>query len=108
MIAIGPRLFATAIRPAPEGYQLDYRMDMVGARFAQTELPPAVERAILDLLGRLGLVYGAIDLRLTPDGAYVFLEVNPAGEWMFVEQRTGQPIARALSDLLRDLDECRS
>ena len=46
---------------------------------------------------RLGLVYGAIDLRLTGDGRYVFLEINPAGQFLYVEEQTGQPIAAALA-----------
>ena len=49
---------------------------------------------------RLGLVYGAMDLRRTPDGDHVFLEVNTAGEFLFVEERTGQPISRAIADWL--------
>ena len=44
----------------------------------------------------LGLVDGASDFRRTPEGDYVFLKVNPAGEWRFVEERTGQPITRAV------------
>ena len=35
---------------------------------------------------------------------YAFLEINPAGEWMFVEERTGQPITEAVADFLIDLD----
>ena len=52
------------------------------------------------LIRALGLVYGAADFRRTPEGDYVVLEVNPAGEWRFVEERTGQPITRAVADLL--------
>ena len=48
----------------------------------------------------LGLVYAAIDLRLTPAGDHVFLEVNPAGQWLFVEQATGQGISDALAGQL--------
>jgi glutathione synthase/RimK-type ligase-like ATP-grasp enzyme len=51
-------------------------------------------------LRRLGLEYGAIDLRKTPEGEYVFLEVNPAGQFLYVEKATGQPIAAALADHL--------
>ena len=51
-------------------------------------------------MARLGIVYGAIDLRRTPDGRHVFLEVNPAGQWLFVEQATGQPIAAAVAQAL--------
>lgn len=47
---------------------------------------------------------GAIDVRRTPEGGYYFLEVNPAGQWHFVEQRTGLPISKAMADLLAKLD----
>jgi glutathione synthase/RimK-type ligase-like ATP-grasp enzyme len=46
---------------------------------------------------RLGLIYGAIDLRLAKDGRYVFLEINPAGQFLYVEQQSSQPIAAALA-----------
>lgn len=39
-------------------------------------------------------------MRLRPDGTYVFLEINPAGQWLFVEEATGQPIAWGLARLL--------
>jgi glutathione synthase/RimK-type ligase-like ATP-grasp enzyme len=55
---------------------------------------------------RLGLVYGAIDLRRRSDGRDVFLEVNPAGEWRFVEERTAQSTAEEMATLLADLDRC--
>jgi len=46
---------------------------------------------------RLGLEYGAIDLRLTPEGQYVFLEINPAGQFLWIELATGQKIADAIA-----------
>ncbi len=55
-------------------------------------------------MGALNLVYGAIDMRLTPDGEYVFLEVNPAGQWLFIEERTGQPITATLANHLLTFD----
>lgn len=51
-------------------------------------------------MARLHLQYGAIDMRRTPDDRYVFLEINPAGQWLFVEQATEQPIAATLARLL--------
>ena len=44
--------------------------------------------------------YRAVGLRRTPNGDYVFFEVNPAGQWHFVEQRTGLPISQAVADYL--------
>ncbi len=101
---VGDRMFATAVTPAPGGYQLDYRMDLAGADLRPTELPVEIEKGISALMRRLGLLYGAVDLRRTGDGDHVFLEVNPAGEWRFVEDRTGQPVTEAVAHLLVELD----
>lgn len=79
-------------------------MDMYGASFEPTELPVDTRRAIHALMKRLGLEFGAVDLRRTPDDRHVFLEVNPAGEWRFVEERTDQPITYAVAELLAELD----
>jgi glutathione synthase/RimK-type ligase-like ATP-grasp enzyme len=102
---VGDRLFATAIVPAPGDYQLDYRMNLAGASFVPTELAPEVADRIRALMKRLGLLYGAIDLRRRADGGCVFLEINPAGEWVFVEERSGQPITEAVADFLVHLDQ---
>lgn len=97
---VGEELFPAAIHSQETSYPVDFRMDMAQARIEPVTLPRGVEARLRALMSRLGLVYGAIDMRLTPDGRYVFLEVNPAGQWLFVEQRTQQPIAKALAVLL--------
>lgn len=102
---LGPNMIATAVKPAPGGYAVDYRMDMEGARFEPIDLPESTQNGLRALMKRLGLIYGAIDLRRTPDHEDVFLEINPAGEWRFVEDRTGQPITEAMADLLVELDQ---
>ena len=43
---------------------------------------------------------GAFDLRRRDDGVHVFLEVNPAGQWLYVEEATGLPITAAVARLL--------
>ena len=75
-------------------------MYMEQAKITATELPDDVVEKLRQLMRRLGIVYGAVDFRRTADGRHVFLEVNPAGQWLFVEGKTRQPIARALADLL--------
>jgi glutathione synthase/RimK-type ligase-like ATP-grasp enzyme len=54
----------------------------------------------MSLVRRLGLEFGAIDLLLTPQGDYVFLEINPNGQWLWLEQMTGVPLTKAMCDLL--------
>jgi glutathione synthase/RimK-type ligase-like ATP-grasp enzyme len=97
---IGDELFAAAIRSQETRYPHDFRMDLESAGIEPHVLPDDVAGGLRALMASFGLVYGAIDLRLTPDGEYVFLEINPAGQWLFVELRTGQPITDALVDHL--------
>lgn len=66
------------------------------------ELPADVHAGALALMDALGLNYGAFDFIVTPDGRHVFLEVNPAGEFMWLLHTPGLPIDEALADVLCD------
>ncbi|MEX5217472.1 MAG: hypothetical protein NW701_06555 [Nitrospira sp.] len=94
---IGDQLFPAAIFSKETDYPIDFRMSLGQAKTQAVELPEKVASNLRRFMQRLGLVYGACDMRRTPDGDYVFLEVNTAGEFLFVEERTGQPISDALA-----------
>jgi D-alanine-D-alanine ligase-like ATP-grasp enzyme len=48
-----------------------------------------------------GLNYGAVDMILTPDDRYVFLEINPAGEFFWLELKNPKfPVSAAIADVL--------
>ena len=96
---IGDEVFAAAVDVRGLGYDVDVRMNL-DARHVAHDLPDDIATMLRALMRRLGLMYGAIDLRLTADGRYVFLEINPAGQFLYVEQQTGQPITAALAALL--------
>ncbi len=100
---MGTHVFASEIDSSRGDYHVDYRADLGAADVRSHELPHAVVAHITALQRRLGLVYGAIDLRLTPAGKYVFLEINPSGQWLFMEERTGQPMTDTFADLLAEL-----
>ena len=97
---VGERVFPAAIDARGSSYPTDFRMAMDEVVVRPTTLPEPVERGLLVLMRRLGLVYGAADFRRTDDDRHVFLEVNPAGQWLFVEVETGQLIARAIAETL--------
>ena len=97
---VGYSMFAMVIDSSDSGYDVDFRLNMARSRTWGTELPQAVADTLRALMKEFGLVYGAIDLRLTPDGQYVFLEVNPAGEFLFVEAGSGHPVTEAVADWL--------
>lgn len=99
--AVGERLFAAATDVSASSYPQDVRLNL-DARYEEHQLPDETAQHLHALMRRLGLVYGAIDLRLTPEGRYVFLEINPAGQFLYIEYATGQPIADALAADLSD------
>lgn len=104
---IGDRVFAAKIHSqADPRTAIDCR-DMSAEILYEAEVPPAeVSRRCLEFVHSYGLTYGAIDLIVTPEGRYVFLENNPVGQFLFVEQlvpaldMTGHT-ARCLSDAVR-------
>lgn len=103
---IGDRIFAAEIDVRNTSYEVDMRMTVGEGLVRAVELPEALQAQLRELQRRLGLRYGAIDMRRSEDGVYYFLEVNPAGQWLFVEQRTGLPISEALADYLCGLSDC--
>jgi hypothetical protein len=96
-------VFAARIR-SDANHQVDYRAGLGTASIEACALPDEVEYQLRELMARLDVTFGAIDLRRTPEGEYVFLEINPAGEYLFVSRRTGQPIPEAIAAALQRHD----
>ena len=97
---VGDDIFPAAIHSQETAYAVDCRIDIGKARIESVKIPELVQQQLRQLMKMLGLVYGAIDMRLEPDGRYVFLEVNPAGQFHFIETITKQPIAKSLASHL--------
>jgi glutathione synthase/RimK-type ligase-like ATP-grasp enzyme len=104
---IEDEIFAAAITSESQ-YAADYRPGLGSAKVVPYELPPTVAENLLELMRGFGLKYGAVDFRVTPDGDHVFLEVNPVGEYLFISQRTGQPIPAAIAASLERHDRAHS
>lgn len=64
------------------------------------KLPADLEEKCISLVKKLGLEFAAIDLVMTPGNNYVFLEINPNGQWAWIEERTGYKLTEALVNLL--------
>lgn len=97
---VGDDLFAAEIDFPQARPVLDWRSGLRRARLRAVRLPREVDERVRRLVRELGLVYAAVDLRRRRDGEHVFLEVNPCGQFLFVEERTGQPITAALASVL--------
>ena len=93
---VGDKIFATEFDiERLDGF--DYRMRLGEIPCRPHELPAELETRVRGFMSRLALEYGGIDFRLTRDQEYVFFEINTAGEFMYVEDRTGEPIAEAMA-----------
>jgi glutathione synthase/RimK-type ligase-like ATP-grasp enzyme len=96
---IGNAVFAAAIESQlSERTRVDWRRyDNKNTPYYPYRLPEEIEQGLLTLMRALGLEYGAIDLIRSKSGEYVFLEVNPGGQWGWVEGLTGHPINEAVA-----------
>ncbi|WP_194837982.1 hypothetical protein [Nocardia sp. XZ_19_369] len=83
--------------------RVDSRLD-TSVDFVPEHLPASVSKSLATLMGALGLSFGVLDIRLGLDGEYYFLEVNPQGQFAYLEIKTGLPIFRSLANLLVDGD----
>jgi MvdD family ATP-grasp ribosomal peptide maturase len=100
---VGERVFAASIdSQASARAAQDWRRDGVQLinAWQHYQLPSEVEEKLLRLMDYFELNYGAADLILTPEGRHVFLEVNPSGEFFWLEQAPGLPISDAIADVL--------
>jgi len=101
---IGGRVFSAAVDSQSTGdSDHDWRKDGLGLvdKWVDHQLPQKVEKQILALMDRLGLNYGAIDVIVTPDDRYVFLEINPGGEFFWLQSYSpNYPLAAAFASVL--------
>ncbi|MFB8167231.1 ATP-grasp ribosomal peptide maturase [Kitasatospora purpeofusca] len=100
LTAVGRQLFAAEIHAGSEAARVDWRSDYDSLDYRVCEPPPSVAAGVHRVLEQLALPYGAFDFVVTPSGEWVFLEVNPNGQYGFVEQATGLPITAAICDYL--------
>ncbi|MGH4021162.1 MAG: ATP-grasp ribosomal peptide maturase [Pseudonocardiaceae bacterium] len=100
VIVIGQHMFAVAIRAGSDAALVDWRADYNALSYERIDPPGEVRRGIRAVMSDLGLAYGAFDFVITPEWKWVFLEVNPGGQFGFVEDNAGLPLTAALADLL--------
>lgn len=96
---IDNRIFSAKIYSQQSERKLDWRSDW-GIKIEPYQLPTQIEKKLLHLMKKLRLVYGAIDLRVTPNNDYIFFEINVGGQFLFIEIETELPISQTLAELL--------
>lgn len=103
---IGDTVFAARINSQknPEAVgKTDWRFGVQTKGAIETYiLPEETTNLCRKLVKKYDLLFGAIDLIKTPGGQYVFLEVNPKGQWAWLEELTGDPYIETFADFLSE------
>ena len=107
---IGEQVFAARIdSQADPRTMVDSRDMSAPIPYTATELPAVLAQRCRDFVHSYGLNYGAMDLIVTPDDDVVFLENNPGGQFLYVEQLIPQfKMLETLADLLIKEAQCRN
>lgn len=81
-----------------EETKIDWRKKKL--TFEKAAIPNELGDCCVKLVKELGLKFGAIDMIKSTDGRYIFLEINPNGQWAWIEKQTGLGISSAIINVL--------
>ncbi|HEX8305508.1 MAG TPA: hypothetical protein VF612_11570 [Jatrophihabitans sp.] len=97
---VGEQVFAARVDSQSSSTgALDWRVD-TELTWEPYRLPEDIEQSLRDLVCDLGLRFGAVDLIRRPDGEYVYLEVNPSGQWAWFQDEITHAIRDAIIEQL--------
>jgi hypothetical protein len=98
-VVIGERIFAAKMdTQADEKSRIDSRGGDPDHEIF--ELPDDVGASLHRLMDAFGLNFASLDMIVTPDSEFVFLELNPNGQWLWLEYALGLPLVATMADLL--------
>lgn len=80
---------------------LDWRQNL-SSPMEQYTLPNKTNQSLLRVMQHLGLRMGVVDLKLHSSGEPVWLEVNPQGQFLFVQALCDLDLIAVFAEFLRD------
>lgn len=105
VMVIGSQVLACRIdSQASEKTKIDWRhYDFDLVEHVNVQLPMEIKIRLLNFMKDVGLRYGAIDMIERPDGNFVFLEVNPSGQWGWITNIAKVPVVEAVVSMLKEI-----
>ncbi len=98
---VGEHLFSAGIDSQSDAAtRVDWRRNQGREMYFETELSPAVQEKLLAFHRSAGLVFATYDFIVSPDGEEFFLECNPGGQWLWLEQALGLEISGCLAAVI--------
>jgi glutathione synthase/RimK-type ligase-like ATP-grasp enzyme len=103
-VVMGDQIFTAKLdSQAHESTRKDWRAGAVegeDVEYELYELPERVQARLHRLMRSFEINFASIDLIVTPEGDFVFLDLNPNGQWLWLEEELGLPLVAAMADLL--------
>jgi hypothetical protein len=87
MVVMGEDIFAYKVIQEGEQY-FDFRIGFYQENHLKYEaisVPPALKKKMIDLMRALRINFASADFALKADGDWIFLDLNPNGQWLFIE-----------------------
>lgn len=98
---VGESVFAALIHSQEVlDAQIDWRRSPMPLEYTEVQLPDEVIQKCLILTKLLDLNFAAIDFILDKSDNYIFLELNPNGQWAWIERQLNLNISNAIIDLM--------
>lgn len=82
--------------------KLDWRNDYEGHTYTVITVPPQIVSLCEQMLSDFGLNFGTFDFIVNKDAEWVFLELNPNGQWLWIEHSMGIPISKHIVQYLTE------
>lgn len=93
--AVTEHIFATKVI----SYGIDYRFENQGNQFQETSTPDPIRNMCIEFARTEHLTIAGFDFRVTEEGNWHCLEVNPVPTFLPYEMATGQAIGNAVLDV---------
>lgn len=104
VVVVGNQVFSTAIESDDSNNPIDWRItDLLGRPLRHTKISLSldIEKKCKALVNSFGLLYSSIDMAQDVSGDIYFIELNPNGQWAWIEQLTEHPIRDAIIETLK-------
>jgi glutathione synthase/RimK-type ligase-like ATP-grasp enzyme len=103
-VVMGDKIFTAKLdSQAHESTRTDWRAGAVEEeeiRWEVSDLPERVQAGLHRLMRSFDINFASIDMIVTPEGEFVFLDLNPNGQWLWLEEELGLPLVAGMADLL--------
>ena len=80
--------------------QIDWRADYQNHKYTQIICPNYIMEKCYKMMTDFELSFGAFDFIVTPQNEWIFLEINPNGQWLWLENKLGLDISKGIVEYL--------